>query len=155
MKINEVYPTVSGRKVRIVGDSGFGTFRGEFIDPEDGLEGWWYSSDGEVDGFHAHKDRLILPPTTAESLLAEVQDILRERGKHYGDGVAVERNMAKCVKLFNALTGTELTEEDGWIFMMLLKLSRIKSGQFRDDTYKDLIGYAVLTAETALNGEKG
>ena len=41
-----------------------------------------------------------------------------------GTGQPGERSMASTVKAFNALTGHNLTESEGWEFMVLLKLVR-------------------------------
>ena len=60
-----------------------------------------------------------------------------------------ERSMAACVNAFNAMFGTELTEEQGWQFMVLLKMSRAKGGQFRLDDYIDGAGYFALSGEAA------
>lgn len=65
-----------------------------------------------------------------------------------------ERSMKACVLAFNALFGTELTEEQGWGFMVLLKLSRSKGGAMRIDDYTDMAGYSALMGEAAVN-ERG
>lgn len=60
-----------------------------------------------------------------------------------------ERSMASCVNAFNAMFGTELTEQQGWQFMVLLKMSRAKGGEFKLDDYLDMAAYAALAGESA------
>ena len=56
------------------------------------------------------------------------------------DAPAGERSMAKTVAAFNALTGHQLTEEQGWLFMETLKMARSQQGQFKRDNYEDADG---------------
>lgn len=58
-----------------------------------------------------------------------------------------ERSMARTVAAFNALTGRNLTESEGWLFMIALKLARATAGGFNPDDYEDLCGYVGLLAE--------
>lgn len=60
-----------------------------------------------------------------------------------------ERSMAATIKAFNALTGHNLTEENGWEFMILLKLVRGRQGDFRADDYVDAAAYSALLGECA------
>lgn len=87
---------------------------------------------------------------TAESLLQDSIDVLRERAE-LRDSPQGERSMAKCIDAFNALTANKLSVLDGWKFMLCLKLSRSSQGSFHLDDYKDLIGYATLAGEEAAN----
>lgn len=91
-------------------------------------------------------------PSTAEDLLAVAGDIMAKRGENYDDGS--ERSMKKIVGAFNQITGQELSERDGWLFMQVLKLVRLSTakGQHRD-SYEDNIAYAALMAEAALTEE--
>lgn len=58
-----------------------------------------------------------------------------------------ERSMARTVNIFNAMTGLNLTERQGWEFMISLKLARGQQGGFNEDDYVDLAGYTALLAE--------
>lgn len=58
-----------------------------------------------------------------------------------------ERSMGRCVKAFNAMFGTELTETQGWQFMELLKMARSAGGGFRLDDFTDGVAYAALAGE--------
>lgn len=58
-----------------------------------------------------------------------------------------ERSMAKCVKIFNAYSGTNLSEKDGWMFMVCLKMAREAQGGFNIDDYIDGAAYFALAGE--------
>lgn len=60
-----------------------------------------------------------------------------------------ERSMPATVAAFNALTGHELTAEQGWLFMTVLKLCRTQQGGFRADNYEDGAAYFALMGEQA------
>lgn len=40
-----------------------------------------------------------------------------------------------------------MSESEGWMFMMALKMARMTGGEFRLDDYLDLVGYGVLLTE--------
>ena len=61
-----------------------------------------------------------------------------------------ERSMCSTVNAFNALYGTNLTEEQGWMFMVFLKASRSKGGRVRVDDYVDGSAYFALAGEAAI-----
>ena len=73
--------------------------------------------------------------------------LMDDRGKERDN--EGERSMARCVATFNTMTGHELTEEDGWQFMVYLKHSRARGGSFRLDDYEDAVAYQALAAEAA------
>lgn len=58
-----------------------------------------------------------------------------------------ERSMASAVKAFNAMTSVGLTETEGWLFMVLLKISRSRRGKFVVDDYIDGAAYMMLAGE--------
>ncbi len=58
-----------------------------------------------------------------------------------------ERSMAATIRAFNGMYGTELTEEQGWQFMVLLKMARAKGGDYRRDDYVDGAAYFALAGE--------
>ena len=60
-----------------------------------------------------------------------------------------ERSMERTVKTFTALTDIQLTEEQGWLFLEVLKQVRSLQGKFKADSYEDLVGYAALRGEAA------
>ena len=76
--------------------------------------------------------------TAADTI--EARAALRDRGQ--------ERSMARTVKAFNALTGHELSETDGWVFMVMLKLGREQSGH-DPDNFVDGTAFMALAGESA------
>ena len=86
---------------------------------------------------------------TATEILIDAAKLIDERGQERDkdDG---ERSMERCVKSFNEMTGHELTETDGWKFMIFLKLARMEGGSFKFDDYEDAVSYSGLMAESAL-----
>lgn len=86
----------------------------------------------------------------AVKILNEAVQIMAERGKSYDkSGGEAERSMPKIVAMFNALTGHELTPEQGWKFMCCLKLARSEQGEYREDNYLDGAAYMALAGEEA------
>lgn len=88
---------------------------------------------------------------TAPAILASAMAHMDERAKQY-DAPAGERSMAATVELFNSLTGRNLTEVEGWKFMVLLKLVRAESakGKALQDSFEDAVAYMALAGEAAL-----
>lgn len=85
----------------------------------------------------------------AQGILLEVAEVLTNKGLER-DKPTGERSMLSTVNAFNALTKNNLSEIDGWVFMLCLKLARANGGSFCEDDYVDLVGYAALTAESAV-----
>ena len=81
-------------------------------------------------------------------ILKRVSDVIEQRGV-MRDKPEGERSMRIAVRTFNAMSDNALTEEEGWKFMLCLKLSRMREGSFIEDDYLDLVGYAALIAECA------
>ena len=81
-------------------------------------------------------------------------DFLNEAASAIGDRASQrdtgsERSMARTVATFSALTGHQLSERDGWIFMVILKLSRAQGGQREImDDYVDGAAYIALAGES-------
>ena len=96
---------------------------------------------------------------TLEEVRCEVemkaQDILNKAASHMKDRAATydstagERSMGKTVAMLNTLYGTELTEEQGWAFMAILKMVRTSQGKYRADNYEDGVAYFSLMGEAA------
>lgn len=83
----------------------------------------------------------------AEEILIKAAGHLADRAKTY-DKPEGERSMRKTVDMFNVLTGGELTEEEGWMFMVLLKMVRSQQGEHRADNYEDGAAYFALAGES-------
>jgi len=98
----------------------------------------------------------------ADTFLLNAASTLKNRGKDYDSSqdVKEERSMKRTIEAFNAITGNELNEEDGWLLMLLLKQVRqYSSTAYHPDSAVDSIGYAALLAECLstnkpLEGEK-
>lgn len=82
-------------------------------------------------------------------------DILKAAAGHMEERAATydkpegERSMAATVSAFRCVTGHSLTEEQGWLFMQLLKAVRSQQGDYRADSYEDGAAYASLAGEAA------
>ncbi len=84
----------------------------------------------------------------AEQFLYAGADHFEKRKKKY-DKPEGERSMANTVKMFNTLTGHNLSEQQGWKFMILLKTVRSEHGPFHADDYEDAAAYCGLAGEAA------
>ena len=58
--------------------------------------------------------------------------------------------MPATVAAFNAMFGHQLTVEQGWHFMVLLKMARSRAGKGNADDYEDGAAYMALAGEEAL-----
>lgn len=85
---------------------------------------------------------------TAASMLTAALGHMEDRAKTY-DAPGGERSMGKTVAAFNTITGLEMTEEQGWLFMEILKQVRSQQGNYRADNYEDMVAYAALRGECA------
>lgn len=85
-----------------------------------------------------------------DRLLSAAQETLRDRGRGRDNGE--ERSMPRIVKIFNAISGRDLTEREGYIFMQAVKLGRMATAhetgvEPKFDDFVDLAGYTALAAE--------
>lgn len=84
----------------------------------------------------------------AETFLQNALIEMEERAKTY-DSDGGERSMGKTIAAFNAITGRDLTEQEGWLIMLLLKQVRQWSTeQYHHDSALDSVAYAALLAES-------
>ena len=89
----------------------------------------------------------------APEILKRSSDIMDERAKQY-DSPEGERSMGKAVAAFNAITGHELSEANGWLLMALLKMVRDNTtGKPHEDSINDLVAYGALYVEARLSTE--
>lgn len=94
----------------------------------------------------AAKDKIVKAHTICQSAISTMV----QRGKTYDkDDKQEERSMGKTVAAFNALTGHSLTEEQGWLFMVTLKMARAQQGHYKDDNYLDGTAYFALAGGAA------
>jgi hypothetical protein len=88
----------------------------------------------------------------APTLLKRAAEIMEERGRQY-DAEGGERSMMRTVNAFNAITGGNMTEAQGWLFMACLKQVRQwQKPEYHADSAEDGIAYAALLAECLSNG---
>ncbi len=90
---------------------------------------------------------------TAPQMLKRASDLMVERAVQY-DSPEGERSMEKITNAFNAITGKNITEPEGWMFMVLLKLVRDNNRTLgHQDSCEDLIAYSSLYGESRLSKE--
>lgn len=84
----------------------------------------------------------------ASEILQKSAAVLDERAKQY-DKPEGERSIKKAVIAFNLITGKELREDEGWLFMQILKDIRLYSNTkvFHEDSAIDNVAYSALKAE--------
>lgn len=84
----------------------------------------------------------------AVDFLAMAAGHMRARAATY-DKPTGERSMARTVAAFNAITGRDLTEPEGWLLLQVLKDVRLfQNPGFHADSAEDCIAYAALKAES-------
>jgi len=103
------------------------------------------------DCFQSHKPEKMPEPKAAE-LLGRAAAHMHDRSATY-DEPEGERSMGKIVTAFNAITGRDLTESEGWMFMQQVKLVRLFTrSEYHADSAEDNIAYAALLAEAKGDG---
>lgn len=103
------------------------------------------------DCFQSHKPEKMPEPKAAE-LLGRAAAHMHDRASTY-DEPEGERSMGKIVTAFNAITGRDLTESEGWMFMQQVKLVRLFTrSEYHADSAEDNIAYAALLAEAKGDG---
>ena len=91
----------------------------------------------------------------AKDILAAAARHMAERAQTY-DSPSGERSVGKAVEAFNAITGRRsdqaLTEQEGWLFLQILKDVRLFSrrGRYHADSAEDCVAYAALKAESMI-----
>lgn len=88
----------------------------------------------------------------ATEFLQAAIDTQAERGKQY-DSPEGERSMGRTVQAFNAITGRDLTEAEGWLLLQVLKDVRQwqNPDKYHHDSALDGVAYASLKAEALCN----
>ena len=115
---------------------------------------WFLVADGQNPYHHDHP-KPDLEPNSGDNQLNKAALTLKQALGHMEDRASTydspqgERSMGKTVAMFNSLYGLDLSEEQGWAFMCILKLVRTSQGDFREDNYEDLAAYAGLQREAA------
>lgn len=91
----------------------------------------------------------------APGFLKRAADLLAERAAQYNSPQG-ERSMGKTVEAFNAITGRQLSEAEGWLLLQILKDVRQwkNPDAFHRDSAEDAIAYAALKAEALAAPQK-
>lgn len=83
-----------------------------------------------------------MKPSGAETILEAYRLITNDRNNSYGHPLD---DYQKTVNIFHAMTGVELTAEQGVLFMVAVKLSRLNhnltQGVLHQDSLIDAAGY--------------
>ena len=83
-------------------------------------------------------------------LLQVAADHMRARAATY-DKPDGERSMGKTVAAFNAVTGRDLSEAEGWLLLQLLKDVRLfQRPGYHADSAEDCLAYSALKAEAKM-----
>ena len=90
----------------------------------------------------------VSPLPTAHHFLEAALNHLGDRAATY-DNPQGERSMGRTVQAFNTITGHKLTEEQGYLFMVLLKAVRSQQGKYKSDSYEDGAAYFALMGEVS------
>lgn len=86
-------------------------------------------------------------PTTRAAILDAAKKIVTgDREKQYGKP---EDNFAVIAEFWTTYIGHPISSEDVAILMALLKIARIRSGNYKADSFVDGAGYLSLAAEIA------
>lgn len=82
----------------------------------------------------------------AETLEAARKCVCGDREQEYGNP---ENNFAQIARMWSVYLGVEITPVDAALMMAQLKMARIKTGTFKEDSYVDAAGYIACAAELA------
>ena len=90
------------------------------------------------------------PDTVATHMLKSAAKAIQDRAQQRDmqDG---ERSMRRTVEAFNALTNRAISEHEGWLFMVCLKMARATAGSFQPDDYVDGAAYFALAGDCEAN----
>lgn len=126
----------------------------------DGIPMWWDSDFGLDEHIVDVNKKVSTPtdtptatdtPTDAPTTRAEILDAAKrivtgDREKQYGKP---EDNFAVIAEFWTTYIGHPISSEDVAIMMALLKIARIRSGNYKADSFVDGVGYLSLAAEIA------
>jgi hypothetical protein len=87
----------------------------------------------------------------ANDILRTAAELIEQRAAQRD--LEQERSMARTVDVFNALMGLtrpneRMTEQEGWMFMICLKLVRATAGKPMPDDWMDAAAYCALGGES-------
>jgi hypothetical protein len=83
---------------------------------------------------------------SAHGFLEEASQAMKQRAA-LRDAEDGERTAAQIAKVFNAITGHEISEADAWMFLLVMKIVRSRNGKYHRDDYVDGSSYFALLGE--------
>ena len=87
--------------------------------------------------------------TTAPDVLAAAAKHMADRAATYDKPDGGERSMDATVRAFNAVSGKNLSESEGWLLLACLKAVRLfQRPGYHEDSGQDLCAYTALLAES-------
>lgn len=82
--------------------------------------------------------------TRKECLEKAIGCVCQDRENDYG---SPENSFDAIAKLWTAYLDREISSHDVGMMMSLMKIARLKSGRFKEDSYIDAAGYIACAAE--------
>ena len=79
-------------------------------------------------------------------LLQKTADVVKERGEKYG---SMLDNHIRIARLWSVLLDTEVTPEQVALCMIAVKQARLMETPDHDDSWQDILGYALVGYECA------
>jgi hypothetical protein len=76
--------------------------------------------------------------------LKNATNLVSERGEEYGD---LDENFVRIICIFDAMTGVELTCQQAALFLVAVKMARLKTSPDKADTYADAINYLAFAGQ--------
>ena len=76
--------------------------------------------------------------------LEDATRLSHERGMEYGD---LEENFERIISIFDAMTGVALTCQEAALFLVAVKMARLKTSPGKADTYADAINYLAFAGQ--------
>lgn len=77
-----------------------------------------------------------------KDVLLESLALIAERGVDYGNGL--EDNFSRIAEMFELSTGVKIEPYQAALFLVCLKLARIRQSPTKADNYLDLINYTAF-----------
>lgn len=84
--------------------------------------------------------------TRKECLEQAIGCVCQDRENDYG---SPENSFEEIAKLWTAYLDRQISSHDVGMMMALMKIARLKSGRFKEDSYIDAAGYIACASEIA------
>jgi hypothetical protein len=85
-----------------------------------------------------------------KKFLGTADGLVDERGKEYGD---LDANFYRICSIFRAMTGVDLSPREAALFLLAVKLARLRTSPRKPDTYLDGINYLAFAGQFATEGK--